>query len=169
MIYIKFFENYKNIDFDDLWIEFGYYNQYLIEKLTKKEFKNLVNKSPKSKLSYKEVPKIYQRYNKDFEELKSIKDDKKIEWWLPKYLKSRKFEPKKQSKEYFYGLIEAIKNDRVDEPIFILNINNHKFICGGRNRATLSYIIKKDIDCITINITKQNKEVIKDIIDNLNK
>ena len=30
MIYIKFFENYKNIDFDDLWIEFGYYNQYLI-------------------------------------------------------------------------------------------------------------------------------------------
>ena len=174
---MKTFEQFVNesIDYKDLWVEFGYFNQYLSKQLNKNEFEKLVKSSKTVKIPYIKISDVYQRYNEDFKKLQTVKDDEKIKWWLPKYLKMKKFEPEKQTSKYYYKLVKAIKDGKVNEPIFILSINdgnnkNYRFICGGRNRATLSYILKKDVNSTILNIPEIEKEEnIQKIIDNLNK
>lgn len=174
--YKKFVES--KIDYDDLWIEFEYYNQYLSKKLKREKFEQLVDKSKPISISYEDIPGIYQRYDTDFKKLIIIKNKSSnktalIRWWLPYYLKMKNFELFKKSEEYYYKLVDAIKNGTVDQPIFILSINddngkNYKFICGGRNRAALSYIVEKPIDAIIIKIPDEKIENIQRIIDDLN-
>jgi hypothetical protein len=177
------FESFKswlneNVQYDnDMWIEFGYFNKFLSRKLKESEFKNLIETSKVQNVNYKNFTKIYQRYDEDFNKLVNAKNTslkQKIEWWKPKYLQMKKFEKEKQSDEYYYKLVNAIKEDKVTTPIIVLSINdetkkNYKFICGGRNRMILSYILQKPIKTIIITLPAEKKENIKKIIDNRNR
>jgi hypothetical protein len=86
--------NSRPIDYNDMWIEFGFFNQYLSFKLQKNNFIELIKKSKHTQIPYDKITKIYQRYNQDFKQLQTVKDEEKPEWWKPKYLAMKKFEPK---------------------------------------------------------------------------
>jgi len=167
---------YESAYNDDMMNEFGYFNQYLSEKLNKKQFKQLVEKAKIKNINYSDVPNIIMRYDEPFKELIKINksEKEKLEWWKPKYLKMKKFEKEKQSDEYYYKLVEAIKDDKIDTPVIILSIDdesgkNYKFVCGGRNRMILSYILKKNIKCLMAVLPDDKKENIDKIIQDRNK
>lgn len=116
------------------------------------------------------------RYDEGFKQSLKIQnksEKEQLEWWKPKYLEMKEFEKEKQSDEYYNKLVQAIKNDKVDEPIIILSINdesgnNYKFICGGRNRVVLSSILKKDVNVIVIPLPQDKKENIEKMINKRN-
>ena len=161
---------------NDMIIEFGYFNQFLLKSLSKKKFKELVEGAKIQRISYKLFPKIIMRYDEDFKKLvnaQNISEEEKLKWWLAKYLQMKKFEKEKQSKEYYNKLVQAIRDNKVDTPILVLSINdetgkNYKFICGGRNRVVLAYILKKEVNAMGIQLPNDTKENINKMIKRRN-
>ena len=161
---------------DDMTNEFGYFNQYLSKSLSEDEFKKLVGGAKIQKISYKLLPKIIMRYDEDFKKLVNAQnrsEEEKLNWWMPKYLQMKKFEKEKQSEEYYNKLVQAIRDNKIDTPILVLSINdetgeNYKFICGGRNRVVLSYILKKEINAMVIQLPNDKKENITKLIQHRN-
>lgn len=188
MKHLKTFENFKfneaidEVELEDLYLEFNFYNLLLSEglkvaKYNENWFRKNVNNGKVKSLNTDEISKLYMRYNENFKTLDTLNvtADEKLNWWYYNdFNPSKHFEEDKQNKEYFDKLVTAVNSGSITDPIIILNIpdennNVYKFVSGGRNRLVISYILKKNVNVLEIDLNPETSLQINKLIQNLNK
>lgn len=133
------------------------------ENIDARKYLSMVQKAPVRKFTPQKLLQIRP-------ELKAIIKGSTVEQKLQSFKKhytQEKREPYGSSSgklklgdvEYLDKLIDAMKNNEVEQPPILLDIGNHLVVSGGRTRIAIAVCLNKSIECkvVDVEITDEDK------------